>query len=328
MDKKRLRTSIGSAILLGLRKGKLPHPPTAIYLMVGERCLNNCAFCTQARDSDSGPDMLSRVSWPEFSEDDVLSALINAKDLGSRRICLQCLNDPDHLSTITELIRNIRGMTDLPISLSIGPVSSERAGELRSAGVERIGIALDGASDEVFDRIKGKQAGNSLTFDDTWKALGTSLDVFGRGMVSTHIIVGMGETDRDVFNTMSRANSMGVLVSLFSFTPMKGISFEGTQPSLGRYRSLQVLRHLIFVIGQDVSPLFQSSGKMRQLDISGLEIEDLKEAFMTRGCPDCNRPYYNERPGGDIFNYPYVPDDDQTERELKVMLQYLGPDNI
>jgi lipoyl synthase len=26
--------------------------------------------------------------------------------------------------------------------------------------------------------------------------------------------------------------------------------------------------------------------------------------FLTSGCPDCNRPYYNERPGGTIYNYP------------------------
>jgi len=28
------------------------------------------------------------------------------------------------------------------------------------------------------------------------------------------------------------------------------------------------------------------------------------EAFQTSGCPGCNRPYYNERPGGFIYNYP------------------------
>jgi biotin synthase len=27
-------------------------------------------------------------------------------------------------------------------------------------------------------------------------------------------------------------------------------------------------------------------------------------AFETSGCPDCNRPYYNERPGGIMYNYP------------------------
>jgi biotin synthase len=28
------------------------------------------------------------------------------------------------------------------------------------------------------------------------------------------------------------------------------------------------------------------------------------EPFRTSGCPDCNRPYYNEKPSGPIYNYP------------------------
>ena len=27
--------------------------------------------------------------------------------------------------------------------------------------------------------------------------------------------------------------------------------------------------------------------------------------FQTPGCPGCNRPYYNERPGGPMYNYPH-----------------------
>ena len=28
------------------------------------------------------------------------------------------------------------------------------------------------------------------------------------------------------------------------------------------------------------------------------------EAVLTSGCPGCNRPFYNERPRGPIYNYP------------------------
>ncbi|MEM2915121.1 MAG: radical SAM protein, partial [Candidatus Bathyarchaeia archaeon] len=36
------------------------------------------------------------------------------------------------------------------------------------------------------------------------------------------------------------------------------------------------------------------------------------EPFKTSGCPGCNRPYYNERPGGPIYNYPRKP----TSKEI------------
>jgi biotin synthase len=35
-----------------------------------------------------------------------------------------------------------------------------------------------------------------------------------------------------------------------------------------------------------------------------LEIIRNGEPFQTSGCPGCNRPYYNERPGGHLYNYP------------------------
>jgi biotin synthase len=46
------------------------------------------------------------------------------------------------------------------------------------------------------------------------------------------------------------------------------------------------------------------------------------ESFMTRGCPDCNRPYYNERPGGPMYNYPFPLGTGEAERALKEALSY------
>jgi biotin synthase len=180
--------------------------------------------------------------------------------------------------------------------------------ELRSAGVDRLGIALDGASEQVFTSIKGKGVGNPYDFEDTWKALERASRTFGPGKVSTHLIVGMGETDRDLFVSMKRAAEIGVSVSLFSFTPMAGISFKGSRPDIGRYRSIQLLRNSIFVSMKDLSPVFDEDGKLRSLDLDQLSMDDMVHSVMTSGCPDCNRPYYNERPGGKMYNYPYLPD--------------------
>jgi biotin synthase len=37
--------------------------------------------------------------------------------------------------------------------------------------------------------------------------------------------------------------------------------------------------------------------------INLLKVVKSGEPFRTSGCPGCNRPYYNERPGGIIYNY-------------------------
>ncbi|RLF84474.1 radical SAM protein, partial [Thermococci archaeon] len=51
----KIRVSYGTAVVLGLKKGKMLAKPTTAYFMTyyKGRCLNNCAFCVQARESKS-----------------------------------------------------------------------------------------------------------------------------------------------------------------------------------------------------------------------------------------------------------------------------------
>jgi biotin synthase-related radical SAM superfamily protein len=43
------------------------------------------------------------------------------------------------------------------------------------------------------------------------------------------------------------------------------------------------------------------------------------EAFETSGCADCNRPYYNEQPGGPLYNYPRPLTSEETQRAIQEM---------
>jgi biotin synthase-related radical SAM superfamily protein len=46
------------------------------------------------------------------------------------------------------------------------------------------------------------------------------------------------------------------------------------------------------------------------------------EPFQTSGCPDCNRPFYNEQPGGPLYNYPRP----LTAGEVARAIQDMGRD--
>jgi len=46
------------------------------------------------------------------------------------------------------------------------------------------------------------------------------------------------------------------------------------------------------------------------------------EPFVTSGCPGCNRPYYNEKPGGPLYNYPRQPlpeEISEIERQIGIL---------
>ncbi len=307
----RTRASLGSAIVLGLLKGKLDSRPSTVYLMTYRRgrCTANCQFCPQARKSSSKADMLSRVTWPVFDTRKIIGSIEGAvKHALVKRVCIQALRYPKVFIHLQLLIRQIK-QVDVPISVSCQPNSIGEIRLLADAGAERIGIALDAASEELFIRVKGVKAAGPYIWRKQFELLGDAVRVFGRGKVSTHLIVGLGETEQEMVRIIQKCVDMGVVPSLFAFTPVRGTAFEMmVQPSVPEYRRMQIAKRLVVRGVSNFSEIrFDSKGRLVHF---GLDKEELRnfvgdgEVFLTSGCPDCNRPYYNEKPSGPIYNYP------------------------
>jgi biotin synthase len=309
---KTIRISVGSAAVIGLLDERLDAAPTTAYLMTyrKSKCMANCGFCPQARESHSRADALSRVSWPAFDTGNVLDGIEKASEVGKiRRVCLQALNYPKVFTHILAIVGAIRQRSDVPISVSCQPLSSENIRQLAGAGAERIGIPLDVAREELFDRIKGHAAGGPYNWENQFKLLGEAVRIFGKGKVSTHLIVGLGETEAEMVGIVQRCADMGVLPALFAFTPIAGTALERVpQPPIHKYRRIQVARHLIVHrIARYEGMDFDEEGCIKNFSIDGqtlLQIVRTGEPFLTSGCPSCNRPYYNEKPSGPIYNYP------------------------
>jgi biotin synthase len=309
----KIRVSVGSASVLGL--GSLPQfkdPPTTCYIMTYKdgHCLANCGFCPQARSSDTSTDQLSRVIWPVFLFKNFLTK-IKYLPFSKRftRICIQTLNYPKNYDDLIEIILKIRTHTNIPISIAIPPMSKEKLKELKNMGVQRVGIALDGATSEVFEKIKGLSVGGPYTWEDHLKKLEEALEIFSPGFVSTHIIIGLEETEKDVIQLIEQLHNLNIVVSMFAFTPIKGTKFENVkQPPLISFRKLQLGRFLIInnkKTSKDFT--FNRKGEIIHININRKELTMIinnTNAFLTSGCPGCNRPFYTSKPSGPIYNYP------------------------
>ncbi len=325
----KIRISIGSAIVLGLMRGRLDAAPTTVYLLTYQsgKCSANCGFCSQARTSRGKADMLSRVSWPLFSTEQVFHRMerIDRRD-PIKRVCIQALNYPTALEDVLNLAREIKSRVRAPISVSCQPLDQRQMKKLFEVGVDRVSIALDTATKELFDRVKGTLAGGPYVWEEHCRALKDAVQTFGDGSVSTHLIAGLGESEREIIRTIQWCVDMGVYPSLFAFTPIPGTALEKqSQPSLKYYRRLQIAHFLI------------TRGKTRYENMKFSEDNDLTDfgvpealvwrliktgrPFLTSGCPDCNRPYYNEKPGGPIYNYPRQPSKEEItkiEKEIEI----------
>ncbi|MFA6991968.1 MAG: radical SAM protein, partial [Candidatus Gracilibacteria bacterium] len=288
-----LRVSTGSAAILDLKKTAIKSKTKTIYLMNPGGCEFDCSFCSQAKNATSKQDKLSRVTWPEYEEDDVFKAL-SKKEKSYKRICIQVVNTKDIFQTLPEKIKNLRkSAKHTEIAVTIRTYEMKDVDAMFKAGADQVGLCIDIADPFYFQKIKG---GNFNFFKNFVIKAGDKYP----NKIATHLIVGMGETEKQMVEIMEELHKHHVIIGLFAFTPVPGAKLEfQLPPDLFSYRRIQVALHLI---RNNIKRRFKydTDGRVENF---GLEKEilfkNLKDSnvFETSGCRDCNRPYYNERAG-------------------------------
>ncbi|TFG31360.1 radical SAM protein [Candidatus Thorarchaeota archaeon] len=318
---KKIRLSLGTAIELGLEVGEKDSNFLTIFLMTyyEGKCKANCAFCPQARDSTAASDRLSRISWPEYTLDSVLEHWPSPGKF--RRICIQTICYDKVVDDVVVIVRKLREISKLPISVAIHPLSADGMKKLESVGVSNIGIAVDASTPELFDEIKGKTRDSDYRWNTHLAAIKTALQIFGKGRVTTHLIIGLGETEKEAVEFIFQMAKMGVNVGLFAFTNIKGTALENKmQPDISVYRRIQVIRYLIEKGELKESQVaFNEQGHII-INIDSKRLQDILSsglAFQVSGCKGCNRPFYNERPRGPMYNYPRLLRDDEILKALE-----------
>jgi biotin synthase len=310
----RVKVSIGTAAVLGLARVPVAVAPTTAYLMLGGRCQMSCAFCAQARDSQAAGDTLSRVTWPEFElRDAVLPRLAEAAAAGTiRRACLQVTVAGGVFEQALETVRAVRQVCAVPVDVAILPHGVEQVRQLVAAGADHIGFGLDAACERVFRQVKGGSWARGLAL------IGQAAHELP-GRAAVHLIVGLGETEREMVQRVQWAHDLRVTVGLFAFTPLRGTRLaDRPAPPLDVYRRMQAARWLIvhdLLRAEGVA--FDALDRVADLPTAGLPAAGTP--FETSGCPDCNRPFYNEQPGGVMYNYPRPLTAEEAQHAIREM---------
>lgn len=304
-----IRAALGTASVLGLAKVKMDIAPRTAHLMTPGRCRFDCKFCSQAKTSKANQKLLSRIAWPEFEKKKLLEAL-NENQGSFKRVCLQVVHSNGY-EEVLAYIKDIKSACSLPLSIDMKAEDMDIIRRTFEAGADVVGLPIDCADPSIYSSVK-----NGAFYSQLDLIRQASREFTGR--ISTHLIIGLGESERDAVKLMQKMHGFGVTLGLFAFTPIKGTSLEGVKkPAIEHYRRIQVARFLIY---NDISHTFKfdKNGKITGF---GLEFEELGNAiklsaFMTTGCMDCNRPFYNENPGGELYNYPYELSSEDYQRAL------------
>jgi biotin synthase-related radical SAM superfamily protein len=329
-----IQTSLAASLTLGFQQGSFHRNAKLkglnLLLHYKEGCLGKCHFCGLSRSRREGPrgKTFIRVDWPLYLLEQIIERTKGKDQI--HRVCISMITHPKALEDTLYVIQRLREGTDLYISILISPTLIHREDSLmamKKAGADRVGIAIDAATPELFDQLRGKGIGGPHQWDHYWDVVRMAVNVFGRFQVGIHLIVGLGETEKEMVETIQRGQEMGAHTHLFSFFPEKGSPMEGySPPPLDQYRRIQLARWIINEsLGSANQMKFDRNGRLTDFGIDINPLIQIGEPFMTSGCPGrdgkvaCNRPYGNERPSGPIRNFPFIPESEDIE-EIKNQL--------
>lgn len=279
--------SLGSAVKIGYKKGTPLHDQKTCYLMMEGECNAGCLYCIRPKDKNK----LSRIPWYSYN----LEKAIPKIESNFERVCIQTVNHSNFLSEIKEIASKFSNSIPISVSLSL----KEYNGIENLYGyVDKVGIGLDCARKDIFQNFKPY-----YNWDKTWFGLKKATEIFGDYNVICHLISGLGETEEEMIYTFQKLYDLKIYPSLFSFTPVSKVDCFGIgPPDVGSYRRIQYAHYLITSKIKRYEDMTFNKGRIifDEKDKSYLK----EEIFLTRGCPSCDRPFYNESPRAIIYNYP------------------------
>ncbi len=315
--------------------------PTSINLLLHfpDGCKANCLYCGQARENPPAPPDrdLIRVPWPIRRLDEVIENLKRVSRCGNSfrpwRLCIASITHYRAVEALLEVVKRVRSELTIPITALVTPTlfGEDELRELFRLGVERIGIAIDCANPTIFDLLRGRRARGPHRWERYLQGVEEAVEVFGRGRVGIHIIVGLGESERDCAELIQRIHDMGGETHLFAFYPEPySVMREWPRVHAGQYRRVQLARYLIDnEVARFEEMRFNAWGQIVDFGIPKHLLDEIVESglpFTTSGCPGCNRPWANERPSDGIpMNFPWVPRGEEIEVVRKQLLEYDAP---
>ncbi|MCH8927099.1 MAG: radical SAM protein [Candidatus Marinimicrobia bacterium] len=322
-----VRISAAAAIELGLKPGRLDRCNCGCINLLQnypEGCYANCSYCGLARERPGIAEENSfiRVDWPLYPTEQVAEKIAEREANGGvGRVCIAQVQDHRANADLLSMTKIVHSAApDVPISALVTATLMDRQvlAEIKEAGADIIGIGMDAATEEIFYNTRGKGAKGPHDWNYHWEIVNLAREMYGAYKVNCHIIIGLGETDRDLTNIFYKCKEEQLSCYLFSFNPEPGTALQDSERQpIARHRRIQLVKQLIENNGLSKDALeFDKNGFISNIDYSA-DIINLTVnegiAFMTDGCPDrdgvmaCNRPCGSYRPGEEFRDYPFPP---------------------
>ena len=177
------------------------HSPEQAFFNLDQRCIYNCKFCTSPLLKEDATKSLTdekivNMIHGAMKDHNVISVALTSGVAGSIQ---------ETVERMASCVRTVR--KEFPdISIGVEPYvnSAEHLKMLKDAGANEIKINLETPRKDIFEKICPE-----LDHSGILEMLKISVEMFGRGKVTTNLIFGIGETDDDLIGSMKLLASFG-----------------------------------------------------------------------------------------------------------------------
>lgn len=333
-----LRMSLAAAMTLGFEPGLFYRNARLhcinLLLTYPSGCGARCAYCglSGKRCGAYNEKSFIRVRWPMYPLAEIIER-IESRQNRVKRICISHITNTRCISDTKEICSRLRSSFDIPVSLLICPTITSRSDllDFKAAGADKIGVAIDLATPALFQKYRGKGVGGPHCWKTYMERLMAAIDIFGKRNAGAHLVVGMGESEKQMVDMIQQIQARGGWTHLFSFFPETGSQMRRhPMPAMGHYRRIQLARYIIDE-GMGRASDFTYDGNNRVVGYGvpvGVlnAVIDSGKPFETSGCEGydgqvaCNRPFANSRPGPNIRNFPFP----TTRKDIARIRRQLG----
>lgn len=188
------------------------HAPDQLFLGLYEYCKVGCKFCplnvTQGE--------LIHYSLDSIYYDIDMSSDKSYSSIGITTSIPYSLSSNDVADEMIFVVRKIREKVgyDIPIGVSTKIPSESAIKRLKDAGANEIRLNIEVPNQAIAQKLMPNKS-----LEEIYCSLTIACKVFGRGKVSSNIVLGLGESDQDVIYAVRRLAEMGAIATLYPFDP-------------------------------------------------------------------------------------------------------------
>ena len=179
----------------------------------------SCQFCAIGQSLEAGR-TIARKTPAQLAE--VAAAAVRLDGVKQMVMTTGTPNLRDRgAAYLTECATAIKASVDLPIQAQCEPpddfVWFDR---MKAAGIDTLGMHLEAADPEVRAKIMPGKA--TVPLDYYFQAFAAAVQVFGWGQVSTYLLAGLGDSQKNLVEMCDRLIQIGVYPFIVPFVPITG----------------------------------------------------------------------------------------------------------